>query len=197
MAAEHGPGRRPAQDTAGRPAAARLALAVLLAAVVTGVLVIAGRVHQPDYAASIFGQAGTGALAVKSWLASIAVTLAAGQVLLALWLYRKLPGLPAPGRWVGRAHRLAGVILIAVTLPVATHCLIAYGVELTSVRVAVHSLGGCFLYGVFVAKVLLVRSRRLPGWVLPAAGGMLAAVVAVIWYTAALWYFHGYRLPGL
>ena len=60
MAAEHGPGR-PAQDTAGRPAAARLALAVLLAAVVTGVLVIAGRVHQPDYAASIFGQAGTGA----------------------------------------------------------------------------------------------------------------------------------------
>jgi hypothetical protein len=196
MAAEHGRGR-PGRATTGGPAAARLALAVLLAAVVTGVLVIAGRVHQPDYAASIFGQAGIGALALKSWLASIALVLAAGQVLLALWLYRKLPGLPAPGRSVGRAHRLTGVILIAVTLPVAVHCLIAYGVELTSLRVAVHSLAGCFLYGVFVAKVLLVRSRRLPGWVLPAAGGMLAAIVAVLWYTAALWFFHGYRLPGL
>ncbi len=195
MAAEHGPSR-PARATA-TGAAARLATAVLLAMVVTGVLVIAGRVHQPDYAASIFGQAGIGALALKSWLASITLALTAGQVLLALWLYRKLPGLPAPGRWVGRAHRLAGVTLIAVTLPVAVHCLIAYGVELTSLRVAVHSLAGCFLYGMFAAKILLVHSRRLPGWVLPAAGGTLAAVIAVLWYTAALWYFHGFRLPGL
>jgi hypothetical protein len=193
MAAGNGP-RRPAAVTTGGSVAARLVLAVLLAAIVTGVLVIAGRVHQPDYAASIFGQTGTGALAVKSWLASITLVLAAGQVLLALWLYRKLPGLPAPGRRVARAHRLTGITLIAVTLPVAVHCLIAYGVELTSFRVAVHSLAGCFLYGVFAAKVLLVRSRRLPGWVLPAAGGTLAAVVAVLWYTAALWYFHGFGL---
>ncbi len=196
MAAEHGPGG-PAALTAGGAVAARLGLAALLAAVVTGALVIAGRVHQPDYSASIFGQAGIGALALKSWLASIALVLAAGQVLLALWLYRKLPGLPAPGRRVARAHRLAGVTLIAVTLPVAGHCLIAYGVELTSLRVAVHSLAGCFLYGVFAAKILLVRSRRLPGWVLPVAGGTLAVVIAVLWYTAALWYFHGFRLPGL
>jgi Family of unknown function (DUF6529) len=195
MRGDHGPGRAAATD--GGSATARVALAVLLAALITGALVIAGRVHQPDYAASIFGQAGTGALAVKSWLASITLVLAAGQVLLALWLYRKLPGLKVPGRWVGRAHRLTGVTLIAVTLPVAVHCLIAYGVELTSLRVAVHSLAGCFLYGVFAAKVLLVRSRRLPGWVLPAAGGTLAAAVAVLWYTAALWYFHGFRLPGL
>jgi Family of unknown function (DUF6529) len=193
MAAEHGPGRPAAVSTGGT--AARLALAVLLAAAVTGALYVAGRVHQPDYTASIFGQAGAGALALKSWLASIALVLAAGQVLLALWLYRKLPGRPAPGRWVGRAHRLTGVTLIAVTLPVAVHCLIAYGVELTSLRVAVHSLAGCFLYGAFAAKVLLVRSRRLPGWVLPAAGGTLAALVAVLWYTAALWYFHGFQLP--
>ena len=196
MAAGDEPGD-PGAAASGWPAAARLALAVLLAAVVTGGLVIAGRLHQPDYAASIFGQAGIGALAVKSWLASITLVLAAGQVLLALRLYRKLPGLGVPGRWVGPAHRLAGVILMAVTLPVAVHCLIAYGVELTSLRVAVHSLAGCFLYGMFAAKVLLVHSRRLPGWVLPAAGGMLATVIAVLWYTSALWYFHGFRLPGL
>jgi len=29
------------------------------------------------------------------------------------------------------------------------HCLIAYGVQLTSLRVAVRSLAGCFYYGGF------------------------------------------------
>lgn len=29
----------------------------------------------------------------------------------------------------------------------------------TTVRVAVHSLAGCFFYGAFVAKVLLVQTR--------------------------------------
>ena len=51
------------------------------------------------------------------------------------------------------------------------------------------------LDGAFTAKVLLVRSRRLPGWALPAAGGMLAVVAGVLWYTSALWYYNGYRLP--
>lgn len=49
---------------------------------------------------------------------------------------------------------------------------LACGVQLTSTRVAVHSLAGCVLYGEFTAKVLLVNSRRLPGWTLPAAGGL-------------------------
>jgi hypothetical protein len=61
--------------------------------------------------------------------------------------------------------------------------------------VAVHSLAGCFFYGAFTAKVLLVQSRRLPGWALPAAGGALAILVAVLWYTSALWYYSGYQLP--
>lgn len=77
------------------------------------------------------------------------------------------------------------------------HCLIAYGVQLTSVRVAVHSLAGCFFYGAFAAKVLLVQARRLPGWVLPAAGGTLAVTVAVLWYSSALWFYNGYQLPHL
>jgi H+/Cl- antiporter ClcA len=61
----------------------------------------------------------------------------------------------------------------------------------------VHGLAGCFFYGAFVAKVLLVRTRRLPGWVLPAAGGTLAGVVAVLWYSSALWFYNGYQLPHL
>ena len=63
--------------------------------------------------------------------------------------------------------------------------------------VRVHSLAGCFLYGAFAAKVLLVRSKRLSGWVLPVAGGTLVTVVVLLWYTAALWYFNGFRLPHL
>ena len=178
-------------------AVARLGLAALLAAAVTALLVVAGRVHQPDYSASLFGQVAAGALALKSWLATVTLGLAAVQVLLALWLYRKLPFAPAPARWVGLAHRLTGLLLIAVTIPVAVHCLMAYGVQLTPLRVAVHSLAGCFLYGAFAAKVLLVRSSRLPGWALPVAGGALVTAVVVLWYSGALWYFGGFQLPHL
>src|SRR5260370_827361 len=55
---------------------------------------------------------------------------------------------------------------------------------------------GLFLLRSFVAKVLLVQSRRLPGWVLPAAGGTLAVVVGVLWYTSSLWYYNGFQLPA-
>jgi hypothetical protein len=130
-------------------------------------------------------------------LAAAALGLAVLQVLLALWMYRKPPLAGRPPCPVPLAHRVVGFGLFALTLPIAVHCLIAYGVQLTSVRVAVHSLAGCFFYGAFVAKVLLVQTRRLPGWVLPAAGGTLAIVIAVLWYTSALWYYHGYQLPHI
>jgi hypothetical protein len=93
------------------------------------------------------------------------------------------------------AHRVLGFALFALTLPIAVHCLIAYGVQLTSARVAVHSLAGCFFYGAFAAKVLLVQTRRLPHYVLPAVGGILAIVVGVLWYTSALWYDNSFQLP--
>jgi hypothetical protein len=62
------------------------------------------------------------------------------QVLLALWLYRKLPLAGSPPRPVRPAHRILGFALFAVTVPIAVHCLLAYGVQLSSARVAVHSL---------------------------------------------------------
>lgn len=46
-------------------------------------------------------------------------------------------------------------------------------------------------------KVLLVRSRRLPGWVLPVAGRDAGAVLGVLWYTSALWYYNGLQLPHI
>jgi hypothetical protein len=102
-----------------------------------------------------------------------------------------------PPRPVRLSHRITGFVLFALTVPIAVHCLMAYGVQLTSARVAVHCLAGCLFYGAFTAKVLLVRTRRLPGWARPPAGGALALLVAVLWYTSALWYDNGYRLPGV
>ena len=182
--------------TGHRPTAARLAGIGLLGAGVAVALYVAGRLHTPNYNFSLFGRVGLGAVMLKSTLASIALGAAALQVVLALWIYRKLPLAGSPPRPVPLAHRIIGFALFALTVPIALHCLIAYGVQLTSPRVAVHSLAGCFFYGAFAAKVLLVQSRRLPGWALPVAGGALAVAVGVLWYTSALWYYNGYRLPG-
>jgi hypothetical protein len=172
----------------------RLAGIGLLALGVAAALYMAGRLHQPDYTFSMFG---ADPFPPKSLLATIALALAGVQVLLALWMYRKRPLAPGPPRPVSVAHRVTGFTLFAVTVPVAVHCLIAYGVQLTSARVAIHSIAGCFFYGAFAAKVVLVHSRRLPGWALPVAGGTLAIVIGVLWYTSALWYYNGYQLPHL
>jgi len=177
--------------------ALRLAGIGLLAAGVAVALYVAGRVHAVNPGFSLFGRQYVAALALKALLATVALGLAVLQVLLALWMYRKLPLAGSPPRPARLTHRVAGFALFALTLPIAVHCLIAYGVQLTSVRVAVHSLAGCFFYGAFAAKVLLVQTRRLPGWVLPAAGGTLAIVVAVLWYSSALWYYNGYQLPHI
>jgi uncharacterized protein DUF6529 len=179
-----------------RPKTARWRLAAigLLAVGVATTIYVVGRLHQPDYTFSLFGP---DPFPAKSLLATIALALGGVQVLLALWMYRKLPLAGAPPRPVPLAHRATGAVIFALTVPVAVHCLIAYGVQLTSARRAIHSIAGCFFYGAFAAKVLAVHSRRLPGWVLPVAGGTLAVVLGVLWYTSALWYYNGFQLPHL
>jgi hypothetical protein len=126
-----------------------LAAIGLLAVGVAVALYVAGRLHTPNYTISLFGSAGLDAVALKSTLSSIALGLAGLQVLLALWIYRKLPLAGRPPRPVRSAHRVIGFGLFALTVPIAVHCLLAYGVQLTSLRVAVHSLAGCFFYGAF------------------------------------------------
>ena len=180
-----------------KPPFARLAVIGLLSAGVVAAVYVAGRVHTVNPAFSLFGRQYLAAVSLKAVLATVALGVAVVQVLLALWMYRKLPLAGRPPRAVRPVHRVLGFGLFALTIPIALHCLIAYGVQLTSARVAVHSLAGCFLYGAFVAKVLVVQTRRLPPWVLPVAGGMLAVTVAVLWYSSALWYYNGYQLPHL
>jgi hypothetical protein len=175
--------------------AVRLAWVTFSGGVVVVALYLFGTQHTPSYTFGLFGQHGTDAVRLKSQIATGLLGLALVQLLLALWMYRKLPGRKAAPRPVGRVHRTIGAVLFLATLPVAVHCLFAYGVQTYNARVTVHSLAGCFFYGAFLAKVLVVRSRRLPGWVLPVVGGLLVTVVAVVWYSSALWYFNGDRLP--
>jgi hypothetical protein len=51
------------------------------------------------------------------------------------------------------------------------------------------TLPGSAVYGAFAAKVIIVRLRRFPKWVLPTAGALLFATLVAVWYTSALWFF--------
>jgi len=177
----------------------RLLVLLGLALVIAGGLYVFGTEHVPDYSGTaLFGRTAQDTLPLKSWLATGVLALAAVQLGLALWMYGKLPGIATAGPRTHNVHRAVGIVALLVTLPIAYHCAFAYGVETNiDTRIAVHSLAGCFLYGAFAAKVLIVSSRRFPGWTVPLAGGTLFVLIAVLWYTSSLWYFNDYRLPSL
>ncbi|MEU6659982.1 DUF6529 family protein [Streptomyces sp. NPDC046821] len=181
-----------------RPGARVLPLlaGALLVAAVFGGLYAFGRTHTPDYTAALFGRRGPDANELKARLGSALMGLAVAQVLLALWMYGRIPRVSAAPHPVRLAHRTIGYVAFLLSAPIAYHCITAYGVSFLTTRTALHSVTGCALYGAFVAKVLVVRSRRLPGWALPVAGGVLFLAIGVLWYTAALWYLNGDQVPG-
>jgi hypothetical protein len=187
------------QSASLRDARARVILIGVIGLAVTATLYFVGRAIVKTSSYSTVGLFGvtslTGVWSLKSLLSTVALGLAAVQVVLALWMYRKLPGAGVAPKRVGLTHRIVGGVAVVVTLPVAIHCAIAYGVQVTDPRVLIHSIAGCFFYGAFVAKVLLVQTKRLPGWTLPVAGGILAVLLIVLWYTSALWYYNGNKLP--
>jgi hypothetical protein len=125
---------------------------------------------------------------MKAWLATGAITLALFQVLSAARLYELFHWAPSVRFW-GRMHRTSGYLAILLTLPVAYHCVFLLGFETTSLRVAIHSVLGSANYGAFLVKVILVRSRGLPGWALPVAGGLVFAILTGLWLTSSLYLF--------
>jgi Family of unknown function (DUF6529) len=132
-------------------------------------------------------------IVAKAWLATAAFALAFVQVTTAARIYGKLTFLPVRGRTVARIHRWSGRLAFLFTLPVFFHCVTILGFQTPDVRVAAHSLLGTFIYGVFAAKVLIVRDRSLPGWMLPAAGATLASTLGLVWLTSSWWYFFNVR----
>lgn len=168
-----------------------LVAALLLGAGVAVALGVYGRVHTAAGFDGLpsFGFSGPGVF--KSWTASVVLVLGVGQVLGALWLYGRLPGVGRAPAWLGTAHRSSGTVLFVLSLPVAYYCLYGLGFSPDPFKASalVHSIAGCVFYGAFAAKVLLVHSRGLPGWALPLVGGTLFTVIVVLWWTGARWYF--------
>jgi hypothetical protein len=168
------------------------AIVVAVAAAVTAAVYLVADHHTPDYATSLFGQTGQDGVRLKAQLATGLLALALVQLGLALWMYRRLPGLSRSDRTpraVSRTHRLVGIAAFALSIPITVHCILTYGIEMSTSRTAAHSIAACFFYGAFAAKVLVVRSRSLHRWALPVMGGLLVSTVAVLWYTAAWWFF--------
>jgi hypothetical protein len=144
-----------------------------------------GRLHDPA------GTSGLGSVlrlpaAGKAWLATAVLLVAVVQLVSALSVYGKLPS----ARWTGTLHRWSGRLALVLSLPIAVHCLYAFGFSTASPRTLAHSVLGCLFYGVFVTKMLLLsRPGEGRGWALPLAGGVALTAVAGLWLTSSLWFF--------
>ncbi|MCY7342557.1 MAG: DUF6529 family protein [Pseudonocardia sp.] len=178
--------------SSSEPPPARTGTAGLLVAVTVGTLVsvglgVYGRAHEAAFfAVSIAGfSSGT---AAKAWLATGAFVLVLVQVGSAMVMYGRFPGVRAPS-WIGGLHRWSGRAAVLLTVPVAVHCLYALGFQDGSPRVLLHSLFGCFFYGAFVAKMLVLNRPGSPRWSLPVLGGALFTALVALWLTSSLWFF--------
>jgi hypothetical protein len=85
----------------------------------------------------------------------------------------------APGAGRTESASPARRDLFVVSLPIGLQCLLAYGVQLSDPGVAVHSLCRLPVLQGVRGQGAVVRSRRLPRWTLPVAGGLLMLLVAV------------------
>jgi hypothetical protein len=180
------------------PATARLLTLAAAGAAVAIALGAYGSAHDPTGEA-LFTLFFTATINLKAWFATVAIALALFQIATAMRLYGKVKVPREMPSWLGDAHRLSGLLAFLVSLPVAYHCLWALGFETDSgeVRRFVHSVAGCAFYGAFAAKVLGVRSRRLPEWVLPIAGGAAFTSLAIVWATSSLWFFNNVGFPEI
>lgn len=146
-----------------------------------------GRTHEPTFESiTTFGFATQ--TDMKVWLAVTAAAFALVQLVTALRMYGRL-GSSSSSRRAAYVHRASGVIAVVVTLPVAYHCLWSLGFQDYSNRVLAHSLMGCLFYGVFVAKMLALRIRGLPGWALPVLGGTTFTLLIGLVVLSAGWFF--------
>lgn len=169
---------------APRPRAAVLLTSVLIGAIVSVGLGVYGRMHEPTgYAVNLAGFSGPGY--VKAWLASVSAVFALLQPITAKLMYRRKG---APG-WVAGLHRWSGRIAVLVSVPVAMHCLFAFGFQADSTRVLLHSLAGCLFYGAFTTKMLSLTRPGTPKWAVPLFGGLVFTILVALWASSAFWLF--------
>lgn len=173
-----------------------LLVAVAIGAAVSVALGVYGKTHAPTgKGITTFGFPAV--LPMKAWFATVAAALGIGQLTSALWMWGRLPGAGDAPKWIGPAHRWLGTTAFLFTLPVAYHCLWALGFQDFDTRVFAHSLLGCAFYGAFTTKMLVLHSKKMPGWALPVMGGTLVTLLTAVWWTSSLWFFTTKGFPGV
>src|SRR6184192_2322749 len=127
-------------ETVGRQpgSVVRLLIPLGVALAVTGSVYLLTQVITLNINTSLFGQTAADTFKLKSWLATGVLALAAFQLYSSLWIYGRLPG--RKPQWLGLAHRISGYTAIVLTLPIAYHCLRAYGFRDYDRRTTVHSI---------------------------------------------------------
>jgi Family of unknown function (DUF6529) len=173
----------------------------LLAASIAGAAVALalgtyGNVHEPT-GDSIATFGFPAVLPMKAWFGTAVFALALAQLVSALALWGRLPGVRSAPGWLAPVHRWSGTAAFVVSLPVAYHCLWSLGFQDTDARVLAHSLLGCAFYGAFATKLLALRIDGLPRWALPVIGGLLVTCVTGLWFTSSLWFFTNVGFPGV
>jgi Family of unknown function (DUF6529) len=169
------------------PGGTKIGPVVIAFAVGTAVSIglgVYGRLHTPTgHAVNIAGFS-SGA-AAKAFLASIAMALGIVQIITAMGIYGRIP---LRGPWVGAVHRWSGRLAVLISVPVAVHCLYALGFQAFDGRVIAHSIFGCFFYGAFVFKMLILTRDDSPKWALPLAGGLVLSGLTALWMTGVFYF---------
>jgi hypothetical protein len=180
-----------APSTSSSPGTTRLLVAALAGGATAVALGVYAEAHDPagEQPYKLFF---TGTIQLKAWFCTIAVLLALFQLGSSLRMYGKVGNPDTVPEWLGDAHRLSGTLAFLFTLPVAYHCLWSLGfggADNLNPYALVHSILGCFFYGAFVTKMVVVRSHGLPGWALPLLGGLVLVALVGVWLTSSLWFF--------
>ena len=173
----------------------RLLLAGAVGALVAVSLGVYGNVHDPASDLSItLGFKDT--ITMKVWLASVVGAVRAGAGSGPPSGCTGACPLRAAPSWIGSLHRISGRLAFLFTLPVAYQCLYQLAFQDSTTRVLAHSLLGCLFYGAFATKVVVVRSRGLPGIALPVAGGLVFTALVAAWLTSGFWFISENGFPS-
>ncbi len=119
---------------------------------------------------------------VKVVLASVALALAAYQLVLIAVAYGKLRPRFLAGRAAGRAHRASGDAIAVLLVVAATMCLTLFGVEDDA---AAHVAAACGLLAALATKIAVLRLFPAAGRLLPLLGSALFVLLALTWITSA------------
>ncbi len=184
--------------TTSAAASRALWYALLLGGAVAVAVGVYGSVHDPagQQTISLFF---SNTLSFKAWTTTLILLFAMGQLYSALRMWGKVHFPRVMPSWFGDLHRLSGTMAFALSLPVAFHCLWALGFQpdMSDPRRFAHSVLGCLFYGIFAAKVTLVRSDHAPSLALPVVGGVVFTILVAIWLTSSLWFFTTFGFPAL